>query len=156
MSSKTDGVEDADVAAAAAEVSIEGIGDLSVRGLGGGFEQDDRAKNHTGDTVTALHGFGIEEGLLDTVKATVAGEAFDGGDLFAFGKTGWSEAGGDGLAVKENSAGAALAFATAVLGAGEVEVFAENLEEGPIWSRIERVGLAVDACRHDREFIVRG
>ncbi len=156
MGSEADGGEDADIAAAATEIAVEGVGDLSVGGLGGGFEQDDRAKDHTGDAVAALHGFGIEEGLLDAMEPAVLCEAFNGCDLFAFGKTGGSEAGSNGLAVEENSAGAALAFATTVLGAGEVEVFAEDLEEGPIWRRIERVGLAVDACRHDRECIVRG
>ena len=156
MGSKADGSEDADVATAATEIAVEGIGDLGVGGLGCGFEQDDRSEDHAGYTVTALHGFGIKEGLLDAVKAAVAGEAFDGGDLLAFGETGGSKAGSNGLAVEEDSAGATLAFATAVLGAGEVEVFAEDFKEGPVWSRIEGMGLAVDACRHDRECIAWG
>ena len=59
----------------------------------------------------------------------VDGEAFDGGDVCAFGLQDGDEAGVDQFAVHEDGAGAALAFAAAFFGSGEVEVFAEDVEE---------------------------
>lgn len=148
MDGAADGVEDADIAAAAAEIAVEGVDDLGVGGLGRGFEEGNGAEDHAGDAVAALHGFSVEEGLLNAVEAVAGGEAFDGGDGLAFGEAGGGEAGGDGLAVQEHSAGAALAFAAAVLGSGEAEVFAEDIEEGTVGGGGELVGLAVDGDRH--------
>ena len=47
----------------------------------------------------------------------------------AFGLEDGDEAGVDEFAVDEDGAGAAFAFAAAFFGAGEVEVFAEDVEE---------------------------
>lgn len=116
--------------------------------MGRGVKKGDGAEDHAGDAVAALHGFGIKEGLLNAMEAVASGEAFDGGDELAFGEAGGSEAGGDGFAVEEDGAGAALAFAAAVLGAGEAEVFAEDVEEGAVGGGGEVMGLAVDGDRH--------
>ena len=59
----------------------------------------------------------------------VDGEAFDGGDVGAFGLEDGDEAGVDEVSVDEDGAGSAFAFAAAFFGAGEVEVFAEDVEE---------------------------
>lgn len=156
MCGEADGYEDADVAAAAAEVAVESFSDLSIGGLGRAFEQDNRAEDHSRDTVAALHGLGFEEGLLDAMEPAVAGKAFDGSDLLTFGEAGRGKAGGDWFAVEEDGTGATLAFAAAVFGADEVEVFTEDFEEWPVLGGVEGVGLAVDGSRHDRECIARG
>jgi hypothetical protein len=148
LGGETDGGENADVAAAAAEVAVEGVDDLGVGGVGRGFKKCDGTEDHAGDAVAALHGFGIEEGLLNAMQAFASGEAFDGGDGFACGEAGGGEAGGDGLAVEEDSAGAALPFAAAVLGSGEAEIFAEDVEEGSVGVGGKLMGLAVDGDRH--------
>ncbi len=133
---------------------MEGVDGLGVAGMRGRFEEGDGAEDHAGDAVTALHGFGVEEGLLDAVEAVAGGEAFDGGDGLVFGEAGGGEAGGDGFAIEEDAASAALAFAAAVLGSGEAEVFAEDVEEGAVGGGEELVGFSVDGDRHNvREFI---
>ena len=71
-----------------------------------------------------------EEALLDGVELLPwCGDAFDGGDGGAFGLQDGDEAGVDQLAVHQDGAGAALAFAAAFLGAGEVEVLAQDVEQ---------------------------
>ena len=86
-------------------------------------------EDHAGGADAALGSAVFEEALLDGVEFFVDGDAFDGGDVCAFGLQGGDEAGVDEFAVHEDGAGAALAFAAAFFCAGEVEVFAEDVEE---------------------------
>src|SRR5262245_23716303 len=55
-----------------------------------------------------------------------------------------SEAGSDRFAIEQDGAGAALAFAAAVFCAGQVQLFAQNLEQGSLRIRSERVRLSID------------
>ena len=126
-----DGFEDAHVAGAAAEISGEAFLDFGegwVRVFG---EQVVGGEDHAWGADAALGSAVLEEALLDGVElfAVGGGEAFDGGDLRAFSLEDRDEAGVDEFAVHEDGAGAALAFAAAFLGAGEVEVLAEDVEE---------------------------
>ena len=50
----------------------------------------------------------------------------------ALGARGGRPAGEDALAVDQHRAGAALALAAAVLGAGQLQVFAQDVEQRPI------------------------
>ncbi len=86
--------------------------------------------------------------MLDAVEAVASCEAFDGGDGLAVGEAGGREAGGDGLAVEEHRAGAALAFATAILGSSEAEILAEDIEKRAVGGGGELVGFAVNSDRH--------
>ena len=56
-------------------------------------------------------------------------EAFDGGDLGAFRLQDGDEAGVNEFSVHDDGTGAALAFAAALLGAGEAKVLAEDVEQ---------------------------
>ena len=58
-----------------------------------------------------------------------AREAFDGRDLRAVLHDGEREAGIDAPAVDQHRAGAALAVVAALLGAGEVEMLAQRVEQ---------------------------
>ncbi len=60
-----DGVDDLDVAGAAAEVVAQGVPDLLGRGIGVLVEQRLGRHDHAGDAEAALHGSGQHEGLLD-------------------------------------------------------------------------------------------
>ena len=71
-------------------------------------------------------------------------EAFDGGDLCAGGFGHQRLAGFDGVAVEQNGAGAALAFAAAVLGSGEREAVAQDGEQGLVAGRADGHFCAVD------------
>jgi hypothetical protein len=102
------------------------------------LEQTDGAQDHSRRAPAALHGVGLNEGLLHGMQAAVRREAFDGDDALAGDGADLGEAGAGGDAIDENRACGALAFAAPVLGAGEVEVVAEDAEERP-------VGVGVDA-----------
>ena len=76
-------------------------------------------EDHAGSADAALGAAFFEETLLDGMEFFVSRQAFDGGDLRAFGLQGGDEAGVDEVAVDEDGAGSAVAFAAAFLGAGE-------------------------------------
>jgi hypothetical protein len=124
-----DGVEDAGVAGAAAEVAVEAFLNLYQCGLRMFVEEMVGGEDHAGSADAALGSALLEEALLDGVEFFFVGEAFDGGDFGAFGLEYRDEAGVDEFAVHQDGAGAALAFAAAFLGSGEVKVFAEDVEE---------------------------
>src|ERR1700722_11956667 len=86
-------------------------------------------KDHAGGADAALGTAFREEALLDGVQLFADGQAFDGGDPRAFGLQDGDEAGVDEVAVHQDGAGAALAFAAALLCSSEMEVFAEDVEE---------------------------
>ena len=72
------------------------------------------------------------------------GEAFDGGDLGAVGDGGEGEAAVDAAAIDEDGAGSALAVVAAFFAAGELEVFAQGVEQRGAGVEGEGLGLAVD------------
>jgi hypothetical protein len=86
-------------------------------------------EDHAGGADSALGSASFEEALLDGVELLVDCEAFDGGDLRAFHLQDGDEAGVDQITIHQDGAGAALAFAAALLGSGEVKIFAEYVEE---------------------------
>ena len=86
-------------------------------------------EDHAGSADSALCTSTLEEALLDGVELLVDSYSFDGSDVCAFCLQGGDEAGVDQFSVHEDGAGAALAFAAAFFCAGEVEVFAEDVEE---------------------------
>lgn len=75
-------------------------------------------------------------------------QAFDGGDLFAFDLLHADEAGADGFAIQQHSAGAALPFTAAVFGAGEAEFFSQCVQQRPVGSAAQIVADVVDEEFH--------
>jgi hypothetical protein len=90
--------------------------------------------------VTALEAVAIHEGLLHRVRLLRAAEPFDRDDLAAVVHHRQGQAGIDALAVHQHGAGAALAAVAALLGAGQVQHFAQGVEQGD--------------ARFDREFVL--
>src|SRR5712675_778188 len=88
-----------------------------------------RGEDHAGGADAALGSALFEEALLDGMEFFVDDEAFDGGDFGAFDLQDGDEAGVDQVAVDQDGAGSALAFAAALFGSGKVQVFAEDVEE---------------------------
>ena len=86
-------------------------------------------EDHAGSADAALSSTFFEKALLDRVKLFIDGEAFDGGDLRAFGLQDGDEAGVYEISVHQDGAGPALAFATAFFRSGKVQIFAEDVEE---------------------------
>ena len=103
------------VAGAAADVAADGVLDLLLGGLGVLGDERRTRHDHTGDAKTALHGAhgakGVHKGL-----AHVLGQALDGHDVAAGGKSGGQHARLDGCTVHMDGAGTARALGAAVLG----------------------------------------
>src|ERR1039457_1325369 len=111
-----DGRDDAEVSDAAADVAVHVAHDVFAAGVRGFLQQRHAGDDHAGSAIAALHGALLEEGVLQRVV-----DAFDGRDLFAGGGAHGEFTRADGLAIEQHGAGAALAFAASVLGAGKVE-----------------------------------
>src|SRR5262249_49631009 len=98
----------------------------------------------------ALRRAELGERLLQRMQLAAVRHALDGLDLAALALDRQGEAGQDGLTVDEHRAGAALAELAAVLGAGELEVLAQYLEERLVDGDVHLALLTVDHERHQR------
>jgi hypothetical protein len=85
---------------------------------------------------------------LEEMESAVLIDAFDGPDGTPpdVADEGLARAGG--FTIDEDRAGTALAFPTAVLGAGEVEVLAQDAQQAPLGISVDRVPRSV----HDELF----
>ncbi len=128
------GFEDLEVAGAAAEIAGESFADLIACGMRILVEQGFCGDKDGGRAVTALRGAEIGEGLLQGMQLAVGAEAFYGQDFFSLAFEGEEQAGENWFAIEEDGAGAALSEFAAVFGAGVVEVFAEDFEQGFVGS----------------------
>ena len=129
---------------AAADIAVERLDDFSRVRAGIVLEQRDAAHDHSGRAVSALKGSGIDESLLHRMELAVALEAFDRYDGFCCCGADRNLAGASWAAANQNGAGAALAFAATVLGAGEAELVAQNLEQRRFRVEPDIVSPAVD------------
>src|ERR1043166_7152415 len=109
-------------------------------------EQRNAGDDHARGAVAALHGAGFEKRLLQRMQAAIFLEAFDGGDVAARGCSGRHPAGTHGHAFHDDGACAALSFAAAVLGAGEVQLVPEYGEESAVWIGVNGM---TDAVHHE-------
>lgn len=135
------------VAGAAADVAADGVLDLLLGGLGVLGDERRTRHDHAGDAKTALHGThgakGVHKGL-----AHVLGQALDGHDVAAGGKSGGQYACLDGRAVYMDGAGTAGALGAAVLSGMDVQVVAQVAEQRLVLSR-----RAFDAVNGKSEFL---
>src|SRR5207248_4097364 len=101
-------------------------------------------EDHAWSADAALGPALFEEALLDGVEFFVNAQTFDGGDVGAFGLEDGDEARVDEIAVHDDGAGSALAFAAALFGSGKVKVLAEDVEKALHWRGFDGGWLAVD------------
>ena len=94
---------------------------------------------------TALDSAGVQESLLQNAGLAVVADAFHGDDVGTFGLAGQHAAAGHGLAVEDNGAGAALAFAAAFLDAEHTQIVMEQVQQALIGGRLDGDGLAVQS-----------
>ena len=132
------------IRAAATDVVPEPGSDRVVIGLGRGLEQGDRRQDHARRAVAALEGALREKRLLNPVELAGRREALDRQDLMALRRRHQRSAASNGLPVDEDCAGATDALATAGLRTGDVELVAQDPEEGPLRLTRNRSGGAVD------------
>ena len=93
---------------------------------------------------TALHSVMVDEGLLDRVEFVAVRQSFNRGDFGAVMHRRQCQARDDSLAVEKNRARTARALIAALLGAGEIERFAQDVEQRLPRIKLERVKLTVD------------
>ncbi len=117
------------VAGAAAQVAGKRIADLLHAGVGYFIEQRLGRQDHAGPAEAALQRRMLLERLLQRMQFIPGREPLDGQHLAAVGLTGQHQAGVDRLAVHEHGARAAIADVAAELGAGQVELIAQEPEQ---------------------------
>ena len=135
--------DDVRICAAAADVSIHGLLDVVVR-------WPDRFGHHrhsrhdlTRGAVAALIAVVLDEGGLHGMQMIRLADALDGRDLIRRVHHGKRQARVHALAVHMHRAGAALAVIAALLGAGQVQVFAQAIEQRGPRIDAQRIALAV-------------
>src|SRR6202011_179383 len=97
-----------------------------------------------GDTEPALHGALGEERVLQRAELSVLAQSFDRGDLAALDLGRKHQAGVDGAAVHQQGARAALAEIAALLGPGEVEIIADEVQQGGAFGHVNLALGSVD------------
>ena len=107
-------------------------------------QQRQRGHDHARRAVAALQCAHVPERLLQRVQLAVAREALDGRDLLAGEVADFPLARARRLAIDQDGAGAALAFAAAVLAAGQIEIVAQHAEQRALGVRLDRHGAAID------------
>ena len=90
----------------------------------------------------------VDERLLQRMQRAVRRQSLDGGDLGAVLHDRQREAGIDPPPVDQHGAGAALAVIAALLGAGQIEMVAQRVEQGRPRRELELRLDAVDGQRY--------
>ena len=116
---------------------------LAVR-VGIAIEQRLGRHDHARRTETTLDRAFVDEGLLDRVENPSLSQALDGHHFPAVGFVGEHETGADRLVVEQDSTGAALTFAAAILGASKADLVADDLEQRAMRVDQDVVRIAVD------------
>jgi hypothetical protein len=91
-----------------------------------------------------LHGALIQECLLYRMQAVALGEAFNGGDLPLSRIADSRNTGSAGLAIDQDGASAALAFAAAVLASCQIEMVAQYEEQAGFGIHVGGIDAPVD------------
>ncbi len=95
-------------------------------------EQVHGGHHHAGGTEATLEAVFFLEALLDGVKITILGKAFHGNNFAAIDLSGQHGAGFCGLPIDQDVTGSAAARITANVGAGQLQVLAQEVDEqGP-------------------------
>jgi hypothetical protein len=127
-----DRLYDALIGPAPANIALHGTLDLDIGRIGCFVQQRHSRENHARRAVAALHRVSLDEGILERMQLPIPFQSFDGRDLFSFGQARRRPARPYGSAIEQDGASAALPFTAAILGADQVEFFAEDVEERPL------------------------
>src|SRR5260370_10847668 len=136
------GLADALVRAATADVAANGIVDVGVGGVGFLGKQGDGGHDLSGLAVAALRNVFFHPGLLHGMAA-VRRKAFDGGDFLARDAGNRGDAGTGGFAVDVHGTGSAERHAAAELGAGHIQGVTKHPEQRHVRADIDGLRFAV-------------
>src|SRR5208282_6903706 len=149
-----DGLDDARVASAAAQVIVHVPYDFRSCWPRRFLEQHIRAQDHARCAVTALKGVMPQKCLLDGVQLSFVFQPLDRQHGFSCHLADRRRAGPDRLVVHHNCAGATKALATAILGSGQAEVVAQNPQQHTFVIDSQASRLAVQSERNRSSHIV--
>ena len=94
------------------------------------LDAGDGGTNLAGRAIAALESIVLEKRRLHRMQLVAVREPFDGRDLIAFVRDREAETGVHPAAVDQHSAGAALAVIATFLRAGQMQMFAQRIEQG--------------------------
>ena len=138
------GRDDVGVGATAADIAVHGVLDVVIGWTDVLLQDGDGGHDLAGGAVAALVTIVLDERDLHWMKVIGLADAFDRCDLVGAMHHGEGEARVNAAAVDVDRTGSALTMVAALLGAGQVEVFAETIEKSSARVKAERMGLAVD------------
>ena len=138
------GGDDSGMAAAAADVPLQGLHDFRLAGIEIFLQERDAADNHSGSAIGALERGLIEKGLLYGMKLAVLLEALNSENGFSCSFADGELAGTPRRAIQKNRAGAALAFAATVFCSGEAKLFAQSKQQSRVGAGNENPVFSVD------------
>src|SRR5260370_10947069 len=140
--------DDAEVAAAAADVAAHPLTDVVIRFHVAFANQRHRGADLSRSAVAALESVVADEGRLDRLQASIAGQPFDGDAFLSAVHRRQRETRNDATPVDEHRARAARALIASFLRAGDVEMLAQRVEETRSRVEFQLVHLSVDVERH--------
>ena len=123
------GIDNTAVARTTAQVSRKPFLDLFFTGMWIARQQISRGDDHARNAEAALYRAGFDKRLLYRIHLTVATQPLDGDDVRPIALHREHETRVDGTPVQHHRARAALAFGTALLRAGEIQLIAQSLEQ---------------------------
>jgi len=142
-----DGLENLLIAGAPAEIPREGFADLIAGRVRVLVEERLGRDEIAGRTVAALRGAEIGERFLQRVKPAVDGQSLDGRHAAPAAFDAEHEAGQDRPIVEQDRAGATFAQLAPVLGAAEVQILTQHLQQRLVRREGHLGGLVVDGQR---------
>src|SRR6185312_12651865 len=142
------GLAHAGVGAATAEVAGQSVVDVLERGVGIVIEERARGHDEARSAEAALLGVVLYEGGLDRAERAGPAEALDRLNGCVLSGDRQDAAGVDGVAVEQNRAGAAGAAIADALGARQLELVAQGVEQSRARLQQEVHRLAVDPQPH--------
>jgi len=95
------------------------------------------------ETIAALRGLFVDEGLLNGMRGFWCSQTFERNDSLAKGARNGVETGSDGVIIDEHGAGTALSEAAAEPGIIESESVAKDVEKRALGIHVDEVDLAV-------------
>ena len=135
------------ISGAAAQIPGQRVADLVAGRIGLAIEQRLCSHQKSRRAVTTLGRTEVGKGLLERMEPAVCRETFDGQHVTVSTLDAQNETRQHRLAIEQHRARAALSELAAMLGAAEVQVFTQHLEQRLV--RIERdvAGFSVDGER---------
>jgi hypothetical protein len=139
------GAEDAHVACATAEISVEAFLDLWQGWLRSFFEKVIGSQDHAGGADAALCSAVFQKAILNRMELLVDCETLDGRDLGVLSLQDRNQARVDEVPIHEYGAGSAFAFATTFFGPCKMQIFTKDVEKALHWRGFDSFVFIIDS-----------